>query len=45
MVFEDPSFSPANTCIWSFNFPKEAKLGDLLVVEVENIRRADIFYA
>ena len=31
--------------MWSFDFDTEAKLGDLLVVEIEGVGRTDIYYA
>ena len=46
IVFNEVNYSPGNGCIWSFNFNlEEANLGDLLIVEVEDITNTDLYYA
>ena len=44
-IFGEPNFSPSKTCVWSFEFSTEAKLGDILVVEIEGLKRTDLYYA
>ncbi len=41
----DDNYSPGNGCLYDFGFSREAKLGDLLIVEVENIANTDLSYA
>lgn len=41
----DPEFSPASACIYSFEFPRTAQLGDIIVVEIEGLSRVDFYYA
>ena len=39
------TLSPANACIYSFEFPRAAQLGDILVVEIEGLKNIDIYYS
>ena len=45
ITIDAPEFSPASACIYSFGWPKLANLGDVMVVELEDLTRLDLFYA
>lgn len=44
-TFTSPDFSPASACTYAFSFGREAKLGDIMNVELEDMSRLKLFYA
>ena len=42
---QDDRFSPASACNYDFEFPNDAKLGDIIVVEIEGLSNLNFYFA